>query len=144
MAGDEHGDGVGAAGAAHGADGFGIADGLRDFAVAFGFARGEGEHHAPDGLLKFRGARPIERRQIFRFAPGEHGFQRLRGGAMPAEDLRRCLGVGREDATAAFGWEIQTGQAFSGIVGEKNAVAGGNGQFNQGCFHINYDYRCFK
>ena len=62
-----------AARAAHGADGLGPANRPRDFAVAFRFAEGNFPQRVPDAFLKFR-SRPIQRRQIFRFAPARIFF----------------------------------------------------------------------
>ena len=53
-----------AARAAHSANGPGIADRRRDFAVAFRLAGGDFQHLPPDGFLKIRFARPVERRQL--------------------------------------------------------------------------------
>ena len=74
---------VRAASAAHGADGLEFANRPRDFAVAFRLAGGNFQHLPPDGFLKFRFARPVERRQAFRRASRQRRLERRRRGTMP-------------------------------------------------------------
>jgi len=75
-----------AARAAHSTDSLWPANRLRDFAVAFRFAKGDFPQRVPDAFLKFR-PRQIQRRKSFRFVPGENMFQRGFGGAVPGTDF---------------------------------------------------------
>ena len=127
--------------ATHGTNGFGFAYGFRDFTIAFGFAERNLEHGLPNGFLEVSFAGPIEGWEIRSRASGENIFQRASSGLMPAKDLCRQPGstLFPEDLIHSpprprLG-KIQAGQALFRIMRDKNAGAGRDREFKQGCFH---------
>jgi hypothetical protein len=143
MAGDQDRNRIRATRAADGPDGLGFADGLCNFAVAPGFTGGDSPEFAPDGLLKFRSAGQIERRQFFYGAPGKEIVQCGFGCAVPVVDLcgnAICLddssasAVLRRDKRFRI-WKIHFGQALFGITRGEPAVTRRNGEFDKMIFH---------
>jgi len=59
--------------AAHGADGFGFANGCSDLAIAFGLAERNLPQFVPDGFLKFRSF-GVQRWEVVRFMSGQTAF----------------------------------------------------------------------
>ena len=101
MAGDKDWNWICAARAAHGADGLGFANRLRDFAVTARFAAGDFSQRAPDVLLKRRAAGEIERRDVLGITSGENTFQHSGGCAMPAENCGGDASPGRPVSSAS-------------------------------------------
>ena len=77
--------------AADSANGFGLANRLRDFTVGFRLASGNLPQRVPDLSLKFRSAAQIQRREIFRRTPGQRILERCRRFAVRTENGGRNL-----------------------------------------------------
>ena len=86
MARHQHRNGIRPARPTHGPDGFGFANRLRHFAVAFRPAKRDFPHFTPDGFLKCR-SRCVEWRKIFRFGSSQDVPQCGFCGTMPFADF---------------------------------------------------------
>jgi len=146
VAGCKNRDRIRAAGAADGANGLRFADLSRDFTITARFAIGNFSQCAPDVLLKRCATGQIERRDVFRLAPGENTFQRGCGRPMPAENFGGdtvffdgsrgpVFARLRPGEHSPHRREFQPGQPFSRIARDELSVARGNGQFGALNFH---------
>ncbi len=107
VAGDEEGDGVGAAGLADGAAAVGVVDGAGDFAVGRGLVEGDKAKGVPDLLLEGGALGEIQGGELFNGSAGEDVENGAGGELVPWLGLPG-LGLG-----GVWGWgrEMELGES---------------------------------